>query len=226
MAKAHQAPPPHRPRYRYVAEHAIERLRERIVKLDIQHRLDSDLVLWLDHAVEHAIRRGDVKVIDDRGEPARVVDITSDLDAPTFALVKSNSRQDSEFGETVVTIIDQKRLDEYEAGRWKSPKFGSLAEKLAGVTIGPAPAAAPRNGEQKPKEPPVTEADPDEIILAEYTRALQSAGGTETVYKKLKREELAQFLVELALSGYDASKVKLWRESKAQVKLDVVIKGI
>lgn len=224
MAKAHQAPPPHQPRYRYVAEHAIERLRERIVMLGIQHRCDPDLVLWLDHAVEHAIRRGDVKVIDDRGDPARVVDISSDLDAPTFALVKSNSRQDSEFGETVVTIIDQRRLEEYEAGRWKSPGFGSLVQKLAGVTIGPAP----RNGEQQEKEKPrmTTGADPDEIILAEYTRALQSTGGTETVYKKLKRAELPGFLVELALSGYDASKVKLWRESKAQVKLDVVIEGI
>jgi hypothetical protein len=220
MSKAHQAPPPHRPRYRYVAEHAIERLRERIVMLDLQHRLDSDLVLWLDHAVEHAIRRGDVKVIDDRGDPARVVDISSDLDAPTFALVKSNTRQDSEFGETVVTIIDQRRLEEYEAGRWKSPKFGSLAEKLAGVTIGPAP----KNGDQKAsKAPQTTETDvsPNEEILIEYEE-----GELGTVFKKLKRSDLPRQLIEIALAGGDTSKIRFWRQTKAQAKLDVVIEGI
>jgi hypothetical protein len=220
MSKAHQAPPRHRPRYRYVAEHAIERLRERIRMLDIAHRLDSDVALWIDHAVEHAIRRGDVKVIDDRGEPARIVDISADLDAPTYALVKSNARADSDFGEAVVTIVDQRRLDELEAGRWKSPKFGSLAEKLAGVTIGPSP----KNGDQKPPEKPkVTEADPDEVILVECPD--QEHPGS-MLFKKLKRAELSRFLIELALSGQDASKVHIWRQTKAQVKLDVIIEGI
>jgi hypothetical protein len=216
MSKAHQAPKSHRPRYRYVAEHAIERLRERIRILDIDHRFDSDLVHWIDHAVEHAIKRGDVKVFDDRGDFARLVDITSDLDAPTFAVVKSNTRSDSNFGEAIVTVLDETMVDRYKEERWKEP--GLMATKLAGVTIGRT------NGNKKPEksEAPVAESPPhpNEVILIEYTR------GDQEIFEKIKRSELGKRLLEIALAGDDASAVTFWRRTKAQAKLDVIIEGI
>jgi len=203
------------------------------VALNLTHRIDTDLAYWLDHAVEHAIKRGDVRVVDDRGEPARIVDITSDLDAPTYAIVKRNIHIHGNgggggFGESVVTIYDQRRIDENEAsGRWKSLK-GTMAEKLAGVTIGPRTDLKPANGsapvvvEEPPAEEPVEVAlDPDELVLVEY----HDAEGTAN-FLKLKRSELAGQLMQLALRGVDTSKLRFWRQVAAQAKLDIKIEGI
>jgi hypothetical protein len=62
---------------------------------------------------------------------------------------------------------------------------------------------------------------PNEEILIEYEE-----GELGTVFKKLKRSDLPRQLIEIALAGGDTSKIRFWRQTKAQAKLDVVIEGI
>ncbi len=195
---------PRSKRYRFVSGHAIERLRERIITLGThQHRLDIDLEQWLDAAVENAIRRGDVKTIMDRGHPARVVDITLDLDAPAFALIKTNTHKSAEFAEVVMTVMDGEMVEQLEKGRWRDDKFRPLAEGLAKVTLAPP----------EPAEPVL-----HEEFLISYV------GSDGLAHELVPRTRLKTMLVELALeSGVEEETIRVWREVPSTVKVSVEV---
>lgn len=142
MGIAYNAPGNGRARWRYVSSHAVGRLRERA---DAEGHLDDDFLgRVLDDAVERAYAAGrNENVLDERGEPADLVDLKDCFDdllvrGEVFALVKANDRRDSRYKEAIVTVVGDKaaagiREQTKEAKLGKEPFNPALSSELAGV---------------------------------------------------------------------------------------------
>ncbi len=203
-------------RYRYVSRHAVERLRERIIALDLDYRLDADLEQWLDDAVEKAIRRGDVQIVTDRNEPAQLVNLEALLEAPAFALVKSNDHPNAKSGmtEAVVTVMDDIMVTKYQQGRWRDDKHRPF-QVLAGMKAPPKsdPVVAIKPDPPKPKPD-----KPDEQMLVSYV------GERGVTYEVVPRAKLKHFLIQLALDPeVEQETIRAWREVSVNLKVSVDI---
>lgn len=208
---------PRKKRYRFVSGHALERLRERIIQLDLDHRLDADLEQWLDSAIEHAIRRGDVEAIMDRHEPAKLADIAKDLGAPAFALVKTNTHEKAEYAEVIVTVMDDVMVTQYRNGRWRDSKFRPLASGLAKVRLrDPVVEVKP---EPKPEPMPKkteTQTEPKDFLVT-YHR------NDAPLQEIVSPVRLKPYLVQLALdAGID--NIRVWREVPMNLQVSVDLK--
>lgn len=251
MAKAHKPPAAHRPRYRYVSDHAVQRMRERVVDLDLEHRIDQDLVRLIDDVVERSTRtRGNVRGIVDNGKPARIVDITAELDATarTFALLKPNlgprGGPPIQHAEAVVTILDEAAYVAMSARKgWEQPKErngGLMAQKLkaAGFLSGGVPSvtirrAAPSSTEAKEAAGAAEgdqgegEAVAEEPTPEHYMIEVAAAGGVREFheYEIADPDELERAAIAL-LTESPGAEIFIWKRTGARVKVSVTIEGL
>jgi hypothetical protein len=211
MGKAWQAPMDSYKRNRYIAEHAILRLRERLEKSragtkEIAHRDDEDLANLIDTAVQESMDNHMFEQIVDDGDPATLVDISEKLQDALYAVVKRNSHSGKQHAEAVVTLLTKVMVDKHRRnGKWGNPvpadMLGSsptsaatvrlpvpavttsLGDKLAAAVIKPAPAVAPIYPKQKSVETRLVSYVPVE--------------GNTTVYCEYTKDSVAERVGEL-----------------------------
>jgi hypothetical protein len=190
----------------------------------LEHRLNYDLMHWLDDAVEKSIRAGRVKAIVDRKDPAKLVDITEHLGAPAFVVVKRNSHKNSDFAETIVTVLDEKMKVEHEENRWES--CGQLQQQLARLPAGtavkkmePAAPTPPLNGSKMKNKEPAVASD-----CAEYL--ISYVGEQGVAYELVPKEELSARVAALAMDpDVETETLRAWREVPLNIRVQVDIGG-
>ena len=203
---------PREKRYRYVSHHAVERLRERIIALDMQHRLDADLEQWLDDAVEQAVRRGDVQVVTDNKQAAKLANIEPTFGAPAFALLKPNDHPRAKLPEAVITVLDDVMVAKYQQNRWKDDKHRPFTV-LAGMKV---PESKPMEPTVEHKRLPRPIGDSQEQMLVSYV------GENGVTYQAVPRAQLKHQLIQLALDPeVDQETIRAWREVKVDIKVSV-----
>jgi hypothetical protein len=211
---------PREKRYRYVSHHAIERLRERIIALDMNFRFDKDLEQWLDSVVEQAVRKGDVQIVPDHKDTtAKLVDIGEAFGAPAFALLKPNDHPRAKSNgliEAVITVLDDVMVAEYRKRRWSDDKHRPFAA-LAGMKIAPPP----QNG-TKVKVPDQLTTAPEPKQLADEQLLISYVGEQGIAYKLVTRTNVKHECVQLALEPeVEAETIRVWREVPGTVRVSV-----
>lgn len=116
MAKAYKAPNNYE-RVRYVTHHAVQRLRERLTGLD--HRPDTDLLNWIDHQTDLAMRAGFVQSVVEKKTGIEQKLVKLDVEGGiVFAVVSTNDRADKPEAEAIVTILSEEMVTRYRETRW------------------------------------------------------------------------------------------------------------
>lgn len=131
MGKAHKAPASSYKRTYWVTDHARNRLRTRLSKIQgesingTEHRSDDDLNNLLDSLVVSAIDQGRHEEVLDKGDEALLVDVRHGL----WAIVKDNDVANPKYPKAVVTVLDSEMVEQNKlAGRWDKPKLVGMAE--------------------------------------------------------------------------------------------------
>jgi len=188
----------------------------------LSYRIDQDLVHWLDDAVEKSIRAGNVKAIKDRKDTAKLVDITEHLGAPAYVIVKANARDDSEFAEALVTVLDETMVAEYEEKRWS---LGSkMAQQLAKLPAGFATRR--ENDVTETTEKPANDAKAkpaNGAASVESGECLISYVGEQGVaYELVPQDQLKVRLIELVMDPeVESETLRAWRELPINIRVQV-----
>lgn len=233
MGMANKAPTSQYSRKRYVARHAIERLRERLGTNEAVHRPDNDLANWVDRAVEYGIYEGKTTTLRERttGDRVQLVELdTREFHADElFAVVKPDDVKAGR--EAIVTVLSREMVERYKTERWKVPDrinspFGKLlgampsipkdavcdgcqevsCECTCGKLLGTVePQRADSKGVDGPKPDPVAYA-----VTYRYTE------GTVVVKRFAEASEAADEYARL-IERADVLNVEVW--SKVEVKI-------
>lgn len=208
MAKAHRAPNPHRPLYRYVSQHAIERLRTRTLPDSLQFRSDEDLGRWLDEAVEHAIGFDDRRwqIRDFSEDNARLVSLCDRIEG-TYAIVKRDDKG-KHFDEAIVTIADENM-----ASQLKQRTPSRMAEQLAKLDVKPTVR------KPLPPEPPVAEDPPPTVRLV-----VTYVGDDGPTFVMTNTGDLQRLLRELATDDLvETETIQVWKEVPSRIEVRVEV---
>jgi hypothetical protein len=187
-------------RKRYVSIHVVEMLRTRTdLRVDFMSASDEDVGNQIDQYVQQAIAAGRFQDVNDRGVPARVVDLREELGAEASALIKTNDEPGSQWYEAIVTLLPPDAVARYMSnGRWgTAAKLGDvLGEKLRSVPV----------------------AVPADMVLV--TWKWTDTIGTQTA-RYLSTEVGDRVTQLLADRRVDAASVEVWRKVKTRVKVEV-----
>lgn len=215
MGMAHMAPMDTYNRKFYIAEHAVDRLRERWSKSDQhRHRLNEDLGNLIDAALMSSVSACRVRKLYDSVtcEDFRLADLSKELDDDLFAILKPNATKKRNVPhEAVVTLVTGRMVDQSLAGHsWRDPSTSPMAA-LQNFKIEPKPvaviASTPTGGKTKLVD--------DAVMLTWFDT---SENCSEIVSEANYKDRLATLLDTDLVSN-----VRAWRpiKFKSRVVVDV-----
>lgn len=216
MGMAHRPPENGKRARYYISKHALDRLRQR-TKVLIQYD-DMDICGLVNEAVEKAVHATAFReIIDSKGAPARLVDLTNTLDpllamGSVWALVKSDVKDGDR--EAVVTIVENSHANRMlDQGKWLddgdlepfNPAFSSLKD----VKVAAAHPVTPSEA-----MPAIDKAAQfTELSKAAYTPQYLVLGPGKEVFKVGGREEVTQFVAHDESMG----DLQIFKECKFRV---------
>jgi hypothetical protein len=121
MGKAHNAPMSAKGRRFAIADHALDRLRERVAGTDLSYRDDEDLRHWLSQLCwERALLPVDTGP--GGGDNTSLVDLRDSLAGNVWAVIRPNVFRGARAPQTlaIVTLLTGEMVDEnFATGRWR-----------------------------------------------------------------------------------------------------------
>jgi hypothetical protein len=233
MAMAHVAPMNNYERRYWVTDHAVERLRKRLLGRDTKYRDDDDLRNLIDSMANEAVKLGMVDGIRDEGDPAALIDVSECLmGGGLVLLVKVNDRSER-YPLAVITILHTLQVEAArKTGRWGHdatlverllPDAGDNAGDNAGVSVKPQASGSltvtlgDRVGVQLAAARPTATAPPNalETRLVTY-RTPEGREATEEYIKAEAPDRIGRLVSEGTATP---SSIRVWREVSATVKV-------
>lgn len=222
MGMAHRPPENGKRQRYYISKHALDRLRQR-TKVLIQYD-DMDICGLVNEAVEKAVHATAFReIIDSKGVPARLVDLTNTLDpllamGSVWALVKSDVKDGDR--EAVVTIVENSHANRMlDQGKWLddgdlepfNPAFSSLKD----VKVAAAHPVTPSEA-----MPALDRSSQGDKVFAELSKATYAPqylvlGPGKEVFKVGSREEVTQFVAD----DESNSDLRIFKECKFRMKV-------
>lgn len=238
MAMARQAPFSHYERKRFISDHAVARMRERLnVPGKTEFRSDRDIGNWIDETVDIGIKEGKSREITfPDGERQLMVDLSwRDMEGKLWAVVKPDAKNPQK--QAVVTCLIGEAAESAFAAAAKAPaKLGDvLGAKLRAMMpdvpnrLGPPPAAAaaqpPKppappapqmpspamSAIQPPLRPPAKPSEPSEPRLVTW--------GDDTA--EVDAGTVAAKIDELLDTGVEPEHIRVWRPVRLRFRPEV-----
>lgn len=217
MGKAHKAPRSVYGRHYHVAAHAIERFRERTGDA---HLDDAAVANAIDVAVYDAVQATKPEEVLDDNRPAFLAQVGS---------LTAFMRRDERGRYTVVTMLTGEQVANNRMTKWKhAGGMGTMAQALKGVAV-PAPmplaqaldAAASPSGRREWEVPWVAPATHPAQPLSLAPPAPSTCYLILDGETRIITMDPAKTLQELVDAGADAKSIRVFREVKTKVTLEI-----
>lgn len=226
MAMAHVAPMDHYTRMFYIADHAVERFRERLQETDVKYRDDNDLRNIIDSTVKEAIHLGRIEGVSDDGVSTAIVDLSQcHMGDGLYAVIKANSRAGAcEYA--VVTLLQAHHVEvSKRRGRWTDDD--TLAKRLmaeCGVTIPSRPTtlALAKLGDKVAEEVAAIRSQLPPPKSLETVLVTYRVRDGQSVMEEYVKSEAPQRIEQLINGGTAvASTVCVWRRLVTTMKVSL-----